>query len=329
MNLKPIKIKNFSRAFVLGALSLLCYACDVLEQDDSTNSPQVEISDEKVYVLPNGSAYIDLYSKVKTLGTVKLNIAGQPRHGDLADLGSGFLQYSPDHNFKKGHDAISFSIYSANNEFIKFDSVVIIIEDDTTQLPCGIYPRNDSVYNVTGPTIINVLSNDIICGDSSDVIVEVYKPSAAFPPYAGTASVTADNKIQYTPGSGFSGTDKIIYKVYSPTDTTKIGFGIVYIVKEQACVLQLQNDYFTINRDTLQSDTLQLFVFDNDVLCGDSVNYSYTISKAPLYGKAYMRRRFAIDYIVPDSTATFTDSLFYKVCNGSQCKEASVAITIH
>jgi hypothetical protein len=328
MNPTPIKIKNWLQAIMIVAIAMLSYSCDVLQDDDPSTDSQVEISNDKVYVLPNGSAYIDLYSKVKTSGTVKLNISGQPRHGNITELSSGFLQYSPDNAFKRGQDAIAFSIYSATNEFIKFDSVIIIVEDDTTQLPCGIYPRNDSVYNVTGPVTIDVLQNDVLC-DSSDLIVEVYKPSASFPPYAGTATVVSGNRIQYTPGSSFTGTDKIIYKVYSPTDTAKIGFGVVYIEKEQPCNWQLRNDHYTVNSDSLTTNLLRLLVFNNDTLCLDTAQYTFSISKAPRYGTASLYKTYAIDYIVPDTTATITDSLYYKVCYGSQCKEASVGITIH
>jgi hypothetical protein len=91
MNPTPIKIKNWLQVIMIAAIAMLHYSCDVLQDDDPSNGSQVEISNDKVYVLPNGSAYIDLYSKVKTSGTVRLNISGQPRHGNITELSSGFL----------------------------------------------------------------------------------------------------------------------------------------------------------------------------------------------------------------------------------------------
>ncbi|HEY9009317.1 MAG TPA: Ig-like domain-containing protein [Ohtaekwangia sp.] len=329
MNTIPVKITHRVRMLLLAAMVMILYSCDVLENDPSPSDTNVDISDQKVYVLPNGSAYIDLYSKVKTLGTVRLNVSGQPRHGNLTELSDGFLQYSPDHTFKTGSDAIAFSIYSTANEFIKLDSIVIIVENDTTQLPCGYYPRNDSVFNVTGTVNIPVLQNDILCGDSSSLVLEVYKPAVGFPPYYGTATVTG-NTIQYAPNGSFSGTDKIIYKVYSSTDTTKVGFGVVYISKEKPCTVQLNSDLFNIPADTATADSIRLYVFRNDMLCQDTAYYTFSISKAPVYGKATMQSGSRIDYKVTDSIPRpYTDSLRYKVCYGAQCKEAGVRINVH
>ncbi|HEY9045775.1 MAG TPA: hypothetical protein VIN08_07750 [Ohtaekwangia sp.] len=327
MNTIPAKITHVIRTLLLATVIIALYSCDVLENDASPNENPVEISDQKVYVLPNGSAYIDLYSKVKTLGTVKLNVSGQPRHGNLTELSNGFLQYSPDHTFRKGTDAIAFSIYSESNQFIRLDSIVIIVENDTTQLPCGYYPRNDSTFNVTGTVSIPVLQNDILCGDSSDVILEIYRPATSFPPYYGTATVVGTH-IQYTPNSAFT-SDKIIYKVYSSTDTTKVGYGVVYLYNEAPCTVQLNSDQFDIPADTVTTDSVRLYVFSNDILCQDTAQYSFSISKAPVYGKATMRSPYRIDYKLLDTTAAYTDSLRYKVCYGSQCQEASVSINVH
>jgi hypothetical protein len=61
----------------------------------------------------------------------------------LTDLGRGLLQDSP--NAGTSRDAFTFTVFDKNNEAIKQDSVVIIIENDSTNLPCGIYPGNDFV----------------------------------------------------------------------------------------------------------------------------------------------------------------------------------------
>jgi hypothetical protein len=320
LTVNPLNLLRFA------CCTLLLAACDVLENDVTPEGPGVEIGDTQVYTLSNSTAYIDLYSLVKTQGTVRLDIASQPTKGSLTELSRGFLLYSPGEGFTKGRDAFRFSIYSEDDQLLKTDSIIIIVEDDTTNLPCGIYAVNDSVIGTgTEPVTIDVLRNDILCSDSTNLKVEVYRPNETFPPYNGSAEVLSDNRIRYTPGSTSTGWDKIVYKVYSVNDSSIVSFGMVYIIPEPSCVPFLADDDYTAVLDTLQQDTLWIPVFANDVRCA---NDSVRIVNAPHHGTAYVEQD-NIKYVLSDSVITeVKDSLTYKVCAGQHCDVAKVRITV-
>ncbi len=140
-------------------------------------------------------------------------------------------------------DGFEVTVFSKNNEILKKDTLVIIVENDSTKLPCSIYPVNDYVYNVTSAVTIDVTANDIIC--SSDIIVSVYRPENTFPPYYGTASVSG-NKIVYTSGASFLGEDKLMYKVTDANDPSVFSYGMVYITNDSSCNLALADDHLHI-----------------------------------------------------------------------------------
>lgn len=332
-------IENKSKPIFYLLLFLLAlvgvYSCDTLESDVNPQAPEIEITGKEIHMIQNGTGVIDLYSMIKSSGTIRFDITGQPRKGNLNELSKGLLQYSPNTSFKKGRDSFEFAIYSENNSLLKRDSVVIIVETDSTHLPCGFYPQNDSVYNVTGLISIDVLNNDIICGDSTHVGVEIYRPDNSFPPSFGTATVQ-NNRILYTPGSSFAGNDKIFYRIFSTQDTTKSGIGVVTILPASpppVCTFSLSSDTYVFDRDTLYSDTLFLKVFRNDQLCGRTVNqYSFTMVNDGHVGTAHYPNAVdssAFVYVIPDTAqTTFTDTLVYRLCYQARCQTATVYIKV-
>lgn len=301
---------------------LFSAGCDTLE-DDHIADPDIQIQNNQVVILPDGTTLLDLKAMVKSAGRVKLNINTPPGNGTLTEFSDGLFQYSPKAGFNKGQDAFSFSIYSLQNTLLDSDTVTIILENDTTKLPCGLYPRNDFAYGVTGKTTINVLFNDFLCGDSTDIGLEIFQ-HASLPAMKGTA-VVKNNMIEYTPGPGSAEGDMFIYRVFDKTDAAKVGFATVYILPEPICNFELFNDSFTFRRDTLDSDTVQLTVLNNDQLCG--AGYQISLPNDGNVGEAFIAD--PIRYRIPANFQTsFTDSVTYKVCYGTDCRQAKVYVSV-
>lgn len=324
MSSKNSKILLLAKLMGLLLITLL-YACDVLEKDSSPGK-DIEIEGSQVYTLSNSSAYIDLYSLVKTQQKVQLKISSQPRNGVLTELGKGILQYSPNKNFLKGKDSFGFSILTLDNQLLRSDSVMIIVTNDSTQLPCGIYTHQDYVTDsIKGSVTIDVLKNDILC-DSVYVKVEVYKPLSSSLPFYGTATVI-NRKIKYVPAANFVGEDQIIYKVTSTIDSSKFSFGRVRIATRQ---FNLNNDNYTFKKDTLITRTLMLYVYQNDALnFNGNSNYVASVISSPHHGSVSVNGMVSLNYVLTNVPAVLNDSLTYKVCKGAQCKTAKVYIKIN
>lgn len=319
---------NFLALSLIAVLITILYSCDTLESDVKPKNGDIDVSNTEAYVLSKGSTYIDLRSMIKTSDKVKLDITSQPNKGNLTEVGVGLLRYTPFSTIKRGRDSFTFSIYN-NDRLLLSDSVVIIVENDTTDLPCGIYPQTDNVYlSTTGTVEVNVLVNDRICGDSANLVVEIYRPNNSFPPRHGSATVSG-SVVKYVANNTFIDNDSFLYKVYSKTDTASVGYGEVIVRKKLACSLKVLNDYFQFKKDSTVYDTLHLAIFKNDNRC-DSVDNStyFNILRQPKHGNL-LNKPYGIDYILKTpSKGPLSDSLVYEVCASQQCHSGAVKIEI-
>jgi hypothetical protein len=269
METTKIVFKSKIVSTFLGLWAVMCVflSCDVLEPDAYLLRPAVTITDDKVFVLANNSAFIDLNLKIQTNKPVRLSVSLDPKFGVLSDLGKGLLQYTPATGNQTATDFFEFTARSGTNEIIKIDTVTIMVENDSTSFPCGVYPVDDYVSgaqkNISIP--IHVLSNDYICGvDSADMVVSIHRPDNNFPPYFGSAQVIG-KVISYTAGSEFENQDKLIYRIHPAGQPLKASYGVVYITGNVACSFSLHDDIYSFPADSL-SGILMLPVFGNDSL---------------------------------------------------------------
>src|SRR5436190_21564818 len=117
------KLKTAFGSLMFLSLLTLFYACDTMEDDAIPNGPTVTIDDSQVYLAPDGTTYIDLFSKVKTNGKISLNILSLPRKGTLTEIASGFLKYSPNQAFTSGRDGFTFTVLGNENQLLLTDSI--------------------------------------------------------------------------------------------------------------------------------------------------------------------------------------------------------------
>lgn len=329
-----LKSEILFRILLIGALALCFAACDTLKEDPDVLIPDAELNGNEVYVSNNTASVIDLNERIRTNLPVTLTVTQSTSKGKLSSLGLGLLRYVPDNRNTRTRDAFEFTVYSESHEILAKDTLVIVIEPDSTKLPCGVYPADDYVYNFHGdhPLTIDVMANDNLCDlDSVDNLVSVFWQGNNTGPRHGDASVV-HNKIIYTAGASYTKGDTLLYKIQS-RDLKKIAFGYVYISASTItppCTFALRGDTVQINPDTLKADTVLLPVFNNDNLC-DTTSYGYTLSiaKAPLYGQA----RIGWDGVTytPDNLpagTSRTDSLRYQLCRDAVCRQAKVVVKV-
>jgi len=320
---------------LIGAMAVCFTACDTLKEDPDVLVPDTELDNKDIYVSGNSSSLIDLSGRIRTNLPVTLSVTQSTTKGKLTTVGDlGLLRYSPDNRYASARDAFEFTIYSESHEILAKDTVVIIIEPDSTKLPCGLYPADDYVGNFKGDSVltIDVLANDYLCGvDSADYLLNILYEGTNVVPHHGTANIV-NNRIVYTPGPSYTKGDTLIYKIQSRANRLNIAFAYVYITASTIsppCNFTLRADSFQINPDTLKADTVLLPVYDNDVLCDSLYGYKLSIAKAPLYGKA----RLGWDGVTyePDALpagTSRTDSLRYQLCRDAVCRQAKVIVKV-
>jgi hypothetical protein len=318
---------------LIGALALCFTACDTLKEDPDVFISDTGLKNNDVIVPGNRASVIDLNGRIRANRPVTLTVTQPTSKGKLSSLGLGLLRYVPNNRSSYTRDAFEFTVYSESNEILARDTVVIVVEPDSTKLPCGLFPADDYVYNFHGdqPLTIDVLANDNLCGvDTLDYTLSVFWQGNNTGPRHGTADVV-NNKIVYTAGASYTKVDTLLYKVQS-RDLTKIAFGYVYITSAKptpTCTFTLVGDTIQFNPDTLKADTVLLPVLNNDTLCDSLYAYEISIAKPPLYGQARMGWE-GVTY-TPDNLpagTSRTDSLRYQLCRDAVCRQAKVVVKI-
>lgn len=300
-------------------------SCDVLEDDPDTLSPGTDVKQE-VHVYSKNTSVIDLNALIQTNQPVRLRITETTRKGELTNLGKGLLQYVPDSPTGKVRDSFVFAVFSENNNLLETDSVIIVVENDSTQLPCSVIPLTDFVYNLKRDSVatIDVLANDIFCNaDSASLTLTIFNPADTFPPLHGEAEVV-NNKIVYHPGSSFSGSDQIMYKIETPTGAVAYGFVYITTQNTNTCHFLLVNDQYNINIDSLGGNGIILPVFENDSICETFIAIDdLNIYMEPNFGTASISAN-GIDFDPTDiSPSTFAvDSIGYELCFDTVCYRA-------
>ncbi|RAV98281.1 hypothetical protein DQQ10_24335 [Pseudochryseolinea flava] len=309
-------------------VALLVAACDVFNDDVKPSKPVIE---NEVHVLKHTSAYIDFKSLLNTNGEIQVAISKAPQKGILTNVAPGLLKYSPNHNFTHGHDVFKYDIFDASHALLKSDSVIIIVEDDTTNLPCGLYAHDDVVTATSSPVAIEVWKNDIICGDTTDLKIEVFRPNHTFPPHQGTAAISGGH-ILYETELTTSVADTIIYRISRISNPSVYAYASVHVlINPDACNFTLFDDQFSFDRPVGQ-DTVTLPVTLNDLLCESVI--SFTIEEEPHLGEYLIGQNAELGYYVkyhydlPGPDTVVFDSLLYKVCVPGQCKTGRARFAI-
>jgi VCBS repeat-containing protein len=132
--------------------------------------------------------------------TVTLTISSAPAHGTATLAQDGSFTYSPTGTYT-GRD--TFTIHGCD------DAPVPACDSGTVSIAIHPVAVDDAAVTSHGETVeVDVQANDI--GDAGT-------PQIVTGPAHGTATV---GSIIYTPDTGFSGTDHVVYRICSPNDAT-------------------------------------------------------------------------------------------------------------
>jgi hypothetical protein len=166
------------------------------------------------------------------------SVAAPPTNGTVAfDASNNSFVYTPADGFT-GSDSFTYSVCDNEPEPTCAQATVDVIVAASTPAPAtdtgGLYPYA-SGYQLDvqegQSTSVNVLSNDSAgAGELDPASLKIITQ-----PADGSATLNADGTLSYTPGSGFTGADSLVYQVCNTeaTDPPSCDDGKVSITVDQ------------------------------------------------------------------------------------------------
>jgi hypothetical protein len=338
------ELLNFLTGWLVIAGILAAFTgCDTLAPDSINDQSHIAIKNQPIVITPKSSGIIDLNSLItSTSGTHTFVISSEPRLGKLESLGNDLLQYTPNQGVSEGHDGFKLSIFGKDNVVVDEDTINIIITRDSTAYACGVWAFQDYIYDVDGPVTIDVLANDTACNvDLSQLVLslpEIMIAGNQITAEFGTVQI-AGNKIVYTPGPDYNGSDAFYYQITKPKDIPYAGdaeqtcISMVFIIGKQACIdgFEVGDDSFHFPLDSAASDSLTVSDVYLDVMGNDSWCPNETpvidIVEQPA-GQLVYNPDTGFVYTPPQQLpAGNVDKFRYRVClSAVGCKEANVTI---
>ncbi|MDJ1478888.1 Ig-like domain-containing protein [Cytophagaceae bacterium YF14B1] len=315
-------MKNIKSYWWLVAfIALFIYACDIINKDGSLTptSPQ---NGTTLYTTPKTGLALNLLEMEEYKGATGFRITQQPANGKASFIKDATLLYLPDTTKNVSSDYFLLTVSSGDSlSPISIVDTIIIKFTPTDSIPCsnGVISDNFTT-SLNTPITMNVLGNDSFCEGALDST----KLNIIRATEHGTVSIQ-NKRILYTPVSNYKGADYFIYQVCSSTGSCSMAVVTIQVGQNISDCLEAVSDSFAIQT----AYSLFLDVLANDALCSGQAAPVLTIISAPQYGSAEVSgNKIFYGLYTTNSDYKGMDYIYYRICQGSVCDTAKVALLI-
>jgi VCBS repeat-containing protein len=225
----------------------------------------------------------------------------QPTHGSVAGTGPN-VTYTPAANYN-GADSFTFTVNDGTSD--SAPATVSITVTPVNDAPTAV---NDS-YTATEDTTLTVAAPGVLLNDS-DVDGDTLTASIATLPAFGTATVSANGALSYTPNANFCGPDSLTYAISDGNGGTASATVTITV----ACA----NDAPVANTDTLtvleDAAATTVNVRANDT---DPEGNTLTVTSVTQGSKGVVTLNAGVVSYKPNANANGSDSFTYTISDGN------------
>lgn len=285
---------------------------------------EIVASANELMTVPTAPLAIDLKALADLKTATTFRLSKLPQSGEVSFTPKGVLLYTPDGDYVAGDDDFSILSDAVGKTLPPLDFSVSMLPD-AESLPCDMASVTDlTETDANTPITIDVLRNDTFCDSKpnpSSLQIETL-------PKSGSVRIVS-GQVQYTPNRGFVGKDVFVYRVCPNSGSADCVLGAASVQVNAVvpnCKILLNNDLVAF-RQRFVTDSLVIAVQANDRLCRNNPLLPLNLTVKPTGGTAYLTPKNRIVY--KPQLSTTSDKIHYRRCEGADCLDAVVAITVN
>jgi large repetitive protein len=308
---------------------VLCDTAFVIINVTGTPNNAPVANREDVSVIEDGTLTIGvLANDTDTEGGIvpsTVTVTKAPAHGTATPNPDGTITYTPTANYA-GKDTLIYRVCDNGTPALCDTALVVITVNPSNDAPTANGETVATLMNTAIP--IGVINNDT----DTDGAIDATTVTIDAAPKNGTTSIhPTTGVLTYTPNTGFTGLDTLIYRVCDTGTPMPAQCDTAIVIIN---VTTVANNAPVANRDNIlvtEDTPLTFNVLSNDTDTeGGIVPATVTVTKAPAHGTATPNPDGTISYI-PTPNYTGVDTLIYQVCDNAipaLCDTALVILTI-
>ena len=291
--------------------------------NDGTTNPidePFEVAPDLVQTPFNTLITIDIMANDSGENTF-LNNVTSPINGEVSIGLTGQITYTPNDGFV-GYD---YFFYQVCNDLSDCETALVgvqVLPEGQPNLPPN--TNNDVLDIAMGvQDTIAVLANDSDPENGELIISEIITP-----PFNGTASITADYEIIYTPNSTAEGQDSFVYLACDPQGECTEAIVVINIGADAANHAPLaENDEVSLEAN----GQVQIYILANDSDDDEGQSIETTFLTNPVYGELTENDDESVTYTLTTAGFEGFDYFHYIICDNGLpvlCDTAFVLIGV-
>lgn len=263
------------------------------------------VNDQFSVAEDSGATTLDVLTNDTNSGSGTLSIVSvtQPASGGTVSVNSGVINFTPDANF---NGTTEFTYRAGDGSGAQDTATVTVTVTSVNDPPSGVADTFNVIEN-SGANRLDVLANDTIGPDTGETLSVTAVSGGNV---GATIAVTSDNAaVNYTPASGFTGSDTFSYTVSDGTTTSTVNVTVTVAPDDDPPTAV--DDSFTVTEDAAEAsyDVLQ-----NDQRDGDNEAFVISSVGTPSQGGSV---RFSNDgstfFYAPSPNFNGTETVSYTI----------------